>query len=179
MPFWRAPAGLSERPGAQQSRQPLMIVADDDRDTRELYRAFFDLSGFRTAEASTGSQAVLMARRLVPDVLLMDFVLPDMDGLSVARVLKDDPTTAGIRVLLVTGYSFEGLHRRAAEAGIERALVKPCLPQAMLREVRRALSRPACSSTPSEHALPEGHIAVGDQKHDRTAPVVDPQRQDL
>ena len=155
----------------------MIVVADDDRDTRELYRAFFDLSGFRTAEAASGHQTLLMVRQLLPDVLLTDLVLPDIDGLAVARLLKQDPRTAGIHVLLVTGYAFDGLDRLASDAGVERALIKPCLPQAMLREVRRALARPA--SPPSEHTLAQRHILVRDQKHDRPRPIVNAQRQDL
>ena len=62
-------------------------------------------------------------------------------------------------------------------AGVERALIKPCLPQAMLREVRRALLRPP--ATASENPLAERHVVVRDQKHDGTAPIVNSQRQDL
>ena len=121
---------------------PSILIADDDRGIRELYRACFDLSGFRTAEASTGHEAIRAAERMVPDVLLTDFVLPDIDGLTVARRLKEQVKTAGIRVILMTGFDLEGFQRKAAEAGICRALLKPCLPDAMLREVRRALQRP-------------------------------------
>jgi two-component system cell cycle response regulator DivK len=120
---------------------PSILIADDDRDIRELYRACFDLSGFRTAEAATGHDAILTAERLLPDVLLTDFVLPDIDGLAVARRLKQQVKTAGIRVILMTGFDLEGFQRKAADAGICRALLKPCLPDAMLREVRRALQR--------------------------------------
>ena len=122
-------------------RRPVILVADDDRDTRELYRACFDLSGYHTAEAETGGEALEAAQRLVPDVLLTDFILPGMDGLSLARLLKGNPRTSGVRIILVTGYNSDDLQRRAAEAGVERALLKPCLPQAMLREVRRTLAR--------------------------------------
>lgn len=177
MPFWRSEPEPLARRATVARRQPVIVVADDDRDTRELYRAFFDLSGFRTAEAANGHQALLMARQLLPDVLLTDLVLPDVDGLAVARLLKQDPKTAGIHVLLVTGYAFDGLDRQAIEAGVERALVKPCLPQAMLREVRRALARPASAS--SEHALAERHVLVRDQQDDGPRPIVNPQRQDL
>ena len=71
-------------PGA---RLPFVLVADDDQDTRELYRACFDTNGYRTAEAGTGSQAIVSAVEIVPDVLLTDFVLPDVDGLTIARRL--------------------------------------------------------------------------------------------
>jgi len=128
-------------PRTPRGRTPVIVVVDDDRDTRELYRACFDLSGYLTAEASTGEEAIAAAKRLLPDVLLTDLILPDFDGFDIARRLKEDPATAGIRVILLTGHSPDHLVSRAAAAGIERALVKPCLPQVMLREVERALKR--------------------------------------
>jgi CheY-like chemotaxis protein len=123
-------------------RLPFVLVADDDQDTRELYRACFDTNGYRTAEAGTGSQAIVSAVEIVPDVLLTDFVLPDVDGLTIARRLKDDPRTAGIRIVMVTGYASPDLERRAASVGVERVLLKPALPQAVMREVSRTLARP-------------------------------------
>lgn len=120
---------------------PSILIADDDRDIREMYRACFDLSGFRTAEAGTGQEAVRLAERLRPDVLLTDLVLPDIDGLAVARRIRAQVETAGVRIILMTGFDLDGFQRRAAEAGICRAVLKPCLPDAMLREVRRALRR--------------------------------------
>jgi two-component system cell cycle response regulator DivK len=120
---------------------PVIVVADDDRDTRELYRACFDMSGFVTAEASTGHDDITVSERLLPDVLLTDLILPDIDGLAVARRLKQHRSTAGIHVILLTGYGIEDFQRKAAEAGASRALLKPCLPDVMLREVRRALTR--------------------------------------
>jgi CheY-like chemotaxis protein len=122
-------------------RQPFVLVVDDDLDTRELYRACFDTSGYGTAEAGTGTQAIAVAVEIVPDVLLTDYVLPDVDGLTVAQRLKADPRTAGIRILMVTGYSTPDLERRAQAAGIERVLLKPCLPQEVMCEVARALAR--------------------------------------
>lgn len=124
-------------------RPPFVLVADDDRDTRELYRACFDTCGYRTAEAATGSQAIVSAVEIVPDVLLTDYVLPDVDGLTIARRLKDDARTASVRILMVTGYATPDLERRATAAGIDRILLKPCVPQVVMREVSRSLLRPA------------------------------------
>jgi CheY-like chemotaxis protein len=130
-------------------RQPIVLVADDDRDTRELYRACFDTSGYRTAEAGTGSQAIVSAIEIVPDVLLTDYVLPDVDGVTIARRLKSDARTAAIRILMVTGYATAELQKQAAAAGVERVLLKPCLPQAVMREVSRTLGRPPAPRTPA------------------------------
>jgi CheY-like chemotaxis protein len=118
-------------------------VADDDRDTRELYRASLDLSGYRTAEAGTGSQTLASAIEIVPDVLLADYVMPDVDGVTIARRLKADTRTAGIHILIVTGYASADVEREAHAAGVERVLLKPCLPQAVMREVARLIARPA------------------------------------
>src|SRR5256885_8654347 len=95
--------------------RPFVLVADDDRDTRELYRACFDTNGYRTGEAGTGSQAIASAIEIVPDVLLTDYVLPDIDGLTIARRLKADPRTAGICIVMVTGYATPDLERRSLE----------------------------------------------------------------
>jgi len=121
--------------------EPFVLVADDDRDTRELYRACFDTNGYRTAEATTGSQAIVAAVEIVPDVLITDYVLPDVDGVTIATRLKADPRTAGIRILMVTGYANLDVERRAAAAGIERVLLKPALPQTVMREVARVMTR--------------------------------------
>jgi CheY-like chemotaxis protein len=136
------------------SRLPFVLVADDDQDTRELYRACFDTNGYRTAEAGTGSQAIVSAVEIVPDVLLTDFVLPDVDGLTIARRLKDDTRTAGIRILMVTGYATPDLERRAASVGVDRVLLKPALPQAVMREVSRTLARPI---SPPRHMQTSEH----------------------
>ena len=147
-------------------RQPLVLVADDDRDTRELYRACFDTSGYRTAEAGTGSQAIVAAVEIGPDVLLTDYVLPDIDGLIIAQRLKADPRTARICILMVTGYATQDLERRALEAGIDRVLLKPCLPQMVMREVTRALARahkrtgPPAPFTPSKSFRSAGSMAA-------------------
>lgn len=139
MSLWTsALSTLGRMPGR---RVPVIVVVDDDRDTRELYRACFDMSGFVTAEASTGHEAIAAAERLLPDVLLTDLILPDIDGFAVARRLKQQEKTAGIQVILLTGFGMDDLQRQAAAAGITRALLKPCLPDEMLREVRRTLKR--------------------------------------
>jgi CheY-like chemotaxis protein len=121
--------------------EPIVLVADDDRDTRELYRACFDTSGYRTAEAGTGSQAIVAAVEIVPDVLLTDYVLPDIDGVTIARRLRDDVRTAGMCILMITGYANPDLARHATAAGVDRVFLKPCLPQTILREVSRAIGR--------------------------------------
>ena len=139
----------------RRTRDPFVLVADDDRDTRELYRACFDTCGYRTAEAGTGSQAIVSAVEIVPDVLLTDYVLPDVDGVTIARRLKADQRTSEIRILIVTGYASADLEHQAAAAGVERVLLKPCLPQTVMREVSRVIARPVSRRRPAGSAMSE------------------------
>jgi CheY-like chemotaxis protein len=143
---------------------PIVLVADDDRDTRELYRACFDTNGYRTAEAGTGSQAIVAAVEIVPDVLLTDYVLPDIDGVTIARRLRADPRTATIRILMITGYANAELERHASAAGVDRVFLKPCLPQTIMREVSRVIGRRSGtgfesirSRAPFNPGPPDGH----------------------
>jgi two-component system, cell cycle response regulator DivK len=110
------------------SLRPVIVVADD-------------LSGFCTAEAATGMEALALTRSLLPDVLLTDLSLPDMDGAAVAALVMHDARTAGVSVILLAGRARQDLERRAALAGTFRTLLKPCLPRTMLGEGRRALER--------------------------------------
>ena len=135
MAFWTPSSGPPRNAGGR--RAPSILVVDDDRDTRELYRACFDMSGFATAEAATGHDAVAVARRLRPDVLLTDLILPDIDGFEVARRMRREVPM--VRVIMLTGYGIDDFQARATSAGVARALLKPILPDVMLREVRRAL----------------------------------------
>jgi two-component system, cell cycle response regulator DivK len=150
-------------------RQPFVLVADDDQDTRELYRACFDTSGYRTAEARTGSQAIVSAMEIVPDVLLTDYVLPDIDGVTIARRLKADPRTAAVHILLVTGYATPDLEQAALAAGVERVLLKPCLPQVVMREVGRAMSRPLYRKPQRPSPVPkaDGGALAREERRDR------------
>ena len=83
---------------------------------------------------------------------------------TIARRLKGDRRTAAIRILMVTGYANADLEREAAAVGVDRVLLKPCLPQAVMREVSRTLTRPASApSDPVRRASPEVTTRVRDE----------------
>ena len=114
---------------------PIVLVADDDRDTRELYRACFDTNGYRTAEAGTGSQAIVAAVEIVPDVLLTDYVLPDIDGVTIARRLRKDPRTAGIPIVIISSRTADKHRNQAAQLGVNAFLGKPYQEAELLQHI--------------------------------------------
>jgi two-component system, cell cycle response regulator DivK len=119
---------------------PLVLIVEDDRSTRTLYSEHLSQSGFRTAEAHNGHQALEKARELLPDVVLTDLAVPGMDGFEFCRALQRFGETRMIPILAVTGHS-EYLDQpdRFRDAGILRVLIKPCPPDLIEEELRRLI----------------------------------------
>lgn len=120
---------------------PLVLVVDDFQDNREMFAEFLSLSGFRVAEASTGREAIDRSFELLPDVILMDLSLPELDGWEATRQLKNDARTRHIPVVALTGHALADHSREAREAGCDAFLTKPCLPEVLVVEIRKMLER--------------------------------------
>ncbi|MGH9409568.1 MAG: response regulator [Vicinamibacterales bacterium] len=123
-------------------QQPLVLVVEDYQDAREMYAAYLQFSGFAVAEAANGIDAVAKTRELLPDIVLMDLALPQMDGWEATRRLKSDPATRHIPVVALTGHALAGHAEGARQAGCDAFVTKPCLPDALVAEIRRLLDRP-------------------------------------
>jgi two-component system, cell cycle response regulator DivK len=129
------------------SGAPLVLIVEDDLDTRVLYREFLSHSGFRTVDAHNGRQALAKARELGPDAVVTDLAVPGMDGFEFCRALKLSMTTRDIPILAVTGHT-EYLDQpdRFAHAGIAQVLVKPCSPEVIAGALRRLLETGTAST---------------------------------
>lgn len=118
---------------------PLVLVVDDYQDAREMYAEYLTFSGFRVAEAANGVDAVQQATDLSPDIILMDLSLPGMDGWEATRRIKLHEKTRHIPIIALTGHALPGVSSSAQSAGCDAFIIKPCLPDAVLSEVRRLL----------------------------------------
>lgn len=118
---------------------PLVLVVDDYDDAREMYAESLLVSGFRVAEAANGLEAIEQARTLAPDVILMDLSLPGLDGWEATRRLKADERTSHIPVVALTGHAMASAMTAARQAGCDRFVLKPALPDVVIEEVRHAL----------------------------------------
>jgi CheY-like chemotaxis protein len=124
---------------------PLVLVVEDYQDAREMYAAYLQFSGFRVAEATNGFEAIEQASQLMPDIILMDLALPKMDGWEATRRLKLDERTRDIPIVALTGHALAGHEEGAREAGCDAFVTKPCLPDALVAEIKRMLkSSRAC-----------------------------------
>lgn len=126
--------------------QPLVLVVEDYPDAREMYVAYLQFSGYDVAEATNGVEAIEMAETLMPDIILMDLALPRMDGWEATRRLKGSDRTRHIPIVALTGHALAGHAEGARQAGCDAFVTKPCLPDALVAEIRRLLEAPSRSS---------------------------------
>lgn len=131
-------------PNAKTPQQtPLILIADDFRDVREMYADFLEFAGFRVVQAETGAQALDAARETKPDVILMDVTMPGLDGFTATTLLRQDPAFAATPILMLTAHVFVEHEEQAKAAGCSGFIRKPCLPDDLVRVVRAVLQRKA------------------------------------
>ncbi|HZN94845.1 MAG TPA: response regulator [Myxococcales bacterium] len=144
----KAKASASAALAARSARSgALVLVVDDYEDAREMYAEYLTYSGFRVAEARTGVEALEKAYELLPDLILMDLSLPVMDGWEATRRLKADARTRSIPVVALTGHALAGHSEGAKKAGCDAFVTKPCLPDALVMEVKKVLERSRAEAT--------------------------------
>jgi CheY-like chemotaxis protein len=124
-------------PWAEDTPVPLVLIVDDNGKNRKLAAAVLSAAGFETLEAGTGSEGLALATERVPDVILMDLRLPDMDGSEATRTLRGDERTARIPVVAMSALSLEGSGDWLEAAGFAGSLEKPIRVGTFPDEVRR------------------------------------------
>jgi PAS domain S-box-containing protein len=130
LPVEQEPAALTgpaaaPRPGGGRLR---ILVVEDNRDAAETLRVWLGILGHEVEVAHTGPEGVEAARRRPPEVVLCDIGLPGLDGYGVARAIRQDATTAGARLIAITGYGSDEDRRRSQDAGFDLHLTKPVDP---------------------------------------------------
>jgi CheY-like chemotaxis protein len=143
------------------TQQPLVLVVEDYQDAREMYAAYLHFSGFRVAEATNGIEAIEKTVELMPDIILMDLALPRMDGWEATRRLKLDERTKHIPIVALTGHALAGHAEGARQAGCDSFVTKPCLPDALVAEIKRMLAARREAGQPRKASHPSGRGGRG------------------
>jgi two-component system cell cycle response regulator DivK len=112
-------------------------VADDHEDSRTIARLILETAGFRVIEARTGYEALALARAESPAVILLDIVMPGLDGWTAARQLRREPSMADTAIVALTALAGDADRERALAAGCDEVLTKPTRPRALLELVLR------------------------------------------
>jgi two-component system cell cycle response regulator DivK len=116
-----------------------VLIVDDCRDVREVWHDWLTIWGFEVHEAGNGAEAVEKATACHPDLVLMDWTMPVLDGLAATERLKADAATAHVPVLALSADTFAPTPQEALGAGCESFLGKPVTPECLLGEIRRAM----------------------------------------
>jgi CheY-like chemotaxis protein len=119
---------------------PIALIIDQDADTRQLYSHVLVAARFEVEEADEGREALAKALSSHHDVIVTETRLPGIDGCQLCGLLRRDPATRNIPILVVTGEAHPREIERAERAGANAVLVKPCLPEALLAAIRHAMA---------------------------------------
>ena len=120
-----------------------ILIVDDEKNIVETVRYNLEKEGFATLTAANGTKALELARRDRPDLILLDWMLPEIDGLEVCRLLKQEATTRHIPVLMLTVKSSETDKVVGLEMGADDYVTKPFSPRELVARVRAMLRRTA------------------------------------
>lgn len=116
-----------------------ILVVDDLSDMRTLLGLTLKRSKWQVIEAVNGEDAITIAHQEMPDVILMDYDMPKMNGLEACKILTQDPTTAHIPIIVYTGYGASHVRDQVLAAGATSFLLKPITPKLLREEIQIAL----------------------------------------
>ena len=149
-----------------------ILVVEDDRDIAELVGRYLEKAGFATELLSSGRDALASVGRRPPDLIVLDVMLPQLDGLEVCRLLRANEKTAGIPIIMLTARAEESERIVGLEIGADDYIPKPFSPNELVARVRALLRRsqrqPAMAAT-----VTYGFIVVDTERHTVTSKGMD------
>ncbi len=131
-----------------------ILVVDDDPEVVELVTFNLKKAGFSVGTATDGVEAVRKACSLAPDVILLDLMLPELDGFAVCEVLRRDPVTAAIPIIMVTAWASELARVTGLGTGADEYVTKPFSPRDLVARVQK-LARPTATRAGTFPKSPE------------------------
>ena len=115
------------------------MVVDDDPIKRQLLRLILVRAGFGVREAIDGSEALLALDSLMPDLMTLDVMMPQMDGFAVCEKVRQNPNTADLPIIIVSARADGGSIREGLAAGANRYLPQPLMPDKLIKTVNELL----------------------------------------
>jgi two-component system, cell cycle response regulator DivK len=120
----------------------VILIVEDNEKNMILVRDVLQFKGYQTIETATGKEGLRLAREMLPDLVLMDIQLPDMDGITVLGKLRADPMTTKIPVLAVSASVMPGDRQRIIDSGFDAYITKPINVKGFIETVERFIGKP-------------------------------------
>ncbi len=137
-----------------------VLVVDDDRNLRTIIRTNLELAGYGVVTANDATAALAMLAKEIPDLIVLDIVLPGMDGFELCRRIRRHPTCAHVPIMMLTGRGETEDAVAGFEAGADDYVTKPFSPQEMLARVRAKIRRVAVDSSLNPLTRLPGNLAI-------------------
>lgn len=118
-----------------------ILYIEDNEQNLYLVRFILEKNGYEVLSALDGREGIDLAAAVMPDLILLDIQLPQMDGYTVARALRQNPDLAGTPIVAVTSYAMAGDREKAIEAGCNGYIEKPINPDTFMQQVEQHLPR--------------------------------------
>jgi DNA-binding response OmpR family regulator len=142
-----------------------VLIVEDDPDIAELVARYLDKAGFVTERAASGRDALQTIGVRPPELIVLDLMLPHVDGLEVCRVVRGNEATAAIPIIMLTARAEESERIVGLELGADDYLAKPFSPNELVARVRALLRRAHRSAAPAAKTLAYGPISLDTERH--------------
>lgn len=143
-----------------------ILVVDDEKDIRELVSFNLGKNGYRTTCVASGEDALARVRADLPDLIVLDLMLPGADGFDVCRRLKSDAATARIPILMLTARTEDVDIVAGLELGADDYVTKPFSPRVLLARIRALLRKTAPPENEESDLLRRGDIVIDTRRHE-------------
>lgn len=143
-----------------------ILVVDDEEDILDLVNYNLSKAGYRVACVTTGGDAVKAARNSLPDVVVLDLMLPGLDGLEVCTLLKNDPKTRDAAIIMLTAKGEESDVVKGLELGADDYITKPFSPRILLARIKAVLRRREAEAVEKSSVLRVHDIVIHPGRHE-------------
>ena len=145
-----------------------ILVVDDDREIVRLIRSYLEQAGYQVLTANDGNTALHMMRREMPNLVILDLMLPDRDGWDVTRMVRTDPTLKHLPIIMLTARVEDTDKIIGLELGADDYVTKPFNPREVVARVRTVLRRTMGEGTTKQQVLQSGDLVVDVSQHQVT-----------
>ena len=148
--------------------QPIALIVEDESEIAELVQFHVEREGIQARAVKSGRKALDMVRQSRPDIILLDLMLPDLDGLEVCRRIKQDKDTRDIPILMLTARGAESDIVAGIEMGADDYVTKPFSPRVRIARIRAVLRRGGASASAEsgdQRALLDGRLVIDAARH--------------
>ncbi len=143
-----------------------ILVVDDEEDILELVQYNLTKHGYESSGVTTGEMAISKSRSVLPDLIILDLMLPGVDGLEVCKLIKNDPKTSRIPVLMLTAKGEEADIVTGLELGADDYVTKPFSPRVLIARVKTLLRRSSKAPADADALVKFEDVLIDPERHE-------------